>query len=90
MLKLCETHMVAMSQRRLRSGDVLVEKGSGVSLAGGKIRRFGLISTRASGQSFNRRVVADAMSWNRPVHLAFAIPNHPWVDSRGVRGVESP
>jgi hypothetical protein len=42
----------------------------------GGTRRFGLITTNSITQSFNRAVVANA-----GVGLAFAIPDHPWVDS---------
>jgi hypothetical protein len=52
----------------------------------GKLRRFGLITTNSLTMVFNRRIVERAM---RPpakdeagaVSLAFAIPDHPWVDS---------
>ena len=47
----------------------------------GQARRFGLITTNSLTQTFNRRVVerhltaeADALA------LAFAVPDHPWVD----------
>lgn len=45
-------------------------------------RRFGLITTNSLRQTFNRKVLephlADPKS---PLSLAFAIPDHPWVDS---------
>ena len=55
----------------------------------GKARRFGLITTNSVRQTFNRRVVDAHL---HPVakagepaatalRLAFAIPDHPWVDS---------
>ncbi len=51
-------------------------------VAGGKAKRFGFITTNSIHQTFNRRVLepflADA---KRPLHLAYAIPDHPWVDS---------
>jgi hypothetical protein len=50
-------------------------------VANGKSRRFGLITTNSLPQAFNRRVVDSALSAERPIHLAFAIPDHPWVDS---------
>lgn len=47
----------------------------------GKLRRFGLITTNSLPQSFNRRVVEAALVADSPVHLAFAIADHPWVSS---------
>ncbi len=48
----------------------------------GKARRFGFITTNSIHQTFNRRVIepflADA---KKPLHLAYAIPDHPWIDS---------
>lgn len=46
------------------------------ALKRGDVRRFGFITTNSITQIFNRRVIEDA-----GVHLAFAIPDHPWVDS---------
>lgn len=48
-------------------------------VARGEVRRFGLITTNSLTQTFNRRVVQGALDKN--VSLAFAIPDHPWVDS---------
>jgi len=61
-------------------------------LAAGKIARFGFITTNSLTQTFNRRVLeahllpspasgGGAGGEGKPVHLAFAIPDHPWVDS---------
>ncbi|MBL9156124.1 MAG: class I SAM-dependent DNA methyltransferase [Verrucomicrobiales bacterium] len=51
-------------------------------VAKGKVKRFGFITTNSIHQTFNRRVLepflADA---KRPLHLGYAIPDHPWVDS---------
>ena len=60
----------------------------------GRARRFGLITTNSLRQTFNRRVLehhfgAGIPPCGRPdragarpgLHLAFAIPDHPWVDS---------
>lgn len=51
-------------------------------VAKGKVKRFGFITTNSIHQTFNRRVLepflADA---KRPLHLSYAIPDHPWVDS---------
>lgn len=46
-----------------------------------KVRRFGLISTNSIRQAMNRRVVRQALEDKDPVHLVFAIRDHPWVDS---------
>ncbi len=45
----------------------------------GLIRRFGLITTNSITQPFNRRIVQQVI--DSGVCLAFAIPDHPWVDS---------
>ena len=56
----------------------------------GALRRFGLITTNSIRQTFNRRVVENAMAPGRgskaearagAIVLAFAIPDHPWVDT---------
>lgn len=46
-----------------------------------RARRFGLITTNSLTMIFNRRVVAAQQSAKPPLQLAFAIPDHPWVDS---------
>jgi hypothetical protein len=48
-------------------------------VATGKVGRFGLITTNSLKQTFNRRVVQAAL--DKGVSLAFAVPDHPWVDS---------
>ena len=46
------------------------------------IKRFGFITTNSLTQVFNRRVVARHLDTEKnPLHLAFAIPDHPWVDA---------
>jgi hypothetical protein len=48
----------------------------------GKTRRFGFITTNSIHQTFNRRCVEAFLNDpKKPLHLAFAIPDHPWVDS---------
>jgi len=47
----------------------------------GKARRFGLITTNKLGQTFARRVVQTQLSAKPPLSLAFAIADHPWVDT---------
>ncbi|CQR42337.1 Putative Type II restriction enzyme, methylase subunit (fragment) [Thiomonas sp. CB3] len=48
-------------------------------VAAGQARRFGFITTNSLRQTFNRRVVQSAL--NADLHLVYAIPDHPWVDS---------
>ncbi|MCX7148126.1 MAG: class I SAM-dependent DNA methyltransferase [Rhodocyclales bacterium] len=45
----------------------------------GRLARFGFITTNSLRQTFNRRVVQGAL--DQGLHLAFAVPDHPWVDS---------
>ena len=47
----------------------------------GKARRFGLITTNSLRQTFNRRVIEAQLAAKPPLSIAFAIPDHPWVDS---------
>lgn len=44
-------------------------------------RRFGLITTNSIRQTFNRRVVEQALSASPPMALVYAIADHPWVDA---------
>ncbi|CAB1369803.1 class I SAM-dependent DNA methyltransferase [Denitratisoma oestradiolicum] len=48
-------------------------------VAQGKLSRFGFITTNSLRQTFNRRVVQQAL--DEGLHLAYAVPDHPWVDS---------
>jgi len=48
-------------------------------VAQGRLSRFGFITTNSLRQTFNRRVVQAAL--DDGLHLAFAVPDHPWVDS---------
>ena len=45
----------------------------------GTTKRFGLITTNSITQTFNRRVVQPHL--DAGVRIAWAIPDHPWVDS---------
>ncbi|TAG26122.1 MAG: class I SAM-dependent DNA methyltransferase [Burkholderiales bacterium] len=45
----------------------------------GKAHRFGLITTNSLTQSYNGRVVQQAIE--KGISLDFAIPDHPWVDN---------
>lgn len=48
----------------------------------GQADRFGFITTNSIRQTFNRRVVERHLTdKKRPLSIAFAIPDHPWVDS---------
>jgi hypothetical protein len=47
----------------------------------GKAKRFGFITTNSITQTFNRKVIQHHMGQKKPLALAFAIPDHPWVDS---------
>ena len=49
-------------------------------LAQGMTQSFGLITTNSLRQSFNRVVLERHLG--NSCHLAFAIPDHPWVDSK--------
>lgn len=51
-------------------------------VVGGSVRRSGLITTKTIAQSFSRKIVEQSIG-NSKAHLAFAIPNHPWVDEKG-------
>ncbi|MNF40772.1 hypothetical protein D3C84_217810 [compost metagenome] len=44
-------------------------------------KRFGFITTNSIKQTFNRRVVQTQLEAKNPLFLAFAIPDHPWVDA---------
>ena len=60
----------------LRARDYDASKGIGS-------RRFGFITTNSLRQTFNRRVLEPHLSDpKKPLSLLFAIPDHPWVDSK--------
>ncbi|MCL4698044.1 MAG: class I SAM-dependent DNA methyltransferase, partial [Burkholderiaceae bacterium] len=46
----------------------------------GRVRRFGFITTNSITMVFNRQVVDAHQRAAPPLHLAFAVPDHPWVD----------
>jgi hypothetical protein len=50
-------------------------------LRAGKIKRFGFITTNSITQTFNRRVMQQHFAGKDPLSLAFAVPDHPWVDA---------
>lgn len=45
----------------------------------GHAQRLGLITTNSISQTFNRRVLEPHL--NNGLHLAFAVPDHPWVEN---------
>ncbi len=47
----------------------------------GQIQRFGFITTNSITQTFSRRVLQAHMESKEGLSLAFAIPDHPWVDA---------
>jgi hypothetical protein len=49
----------------------------------GSARRFGFITTNSLTMIFNRRVIERHMTAKQPLHLAFAVADHPWVDGAG-------
>ncbi|NDG73109.1 MAG: class I SAM-dependent DNA methyltransferase, partial [Proteobacteria bacterium] len=50
--------------------------------AQGCCQRFGFITTNSIHQTFNRRVIEPFLAnAKKPLHLAYAIPDHPWIDS---------
>ena len=54
---------------------------AGETVRAEKARRFGFITTNSIKQTFNRRVVQAQLEAKNPLSLAFAIPDHPWVDA---------
>lgn len=47
----------------------------------GQAERFGFITTNSLRQAFNRRVLEPHLGdAKKPLSLAFAVPDHPWVD----------
>lgn len=44
-------------------------------------QRFGLITTNSLTMIFNRRVIEMHQTATPPLSLAYAVPDHPWVDS---------
>lgn len=51
------------------------------TLVDNKTDRFGFITTNSITQSFNRKVLEDSFASTNPISIAYAIPDHPWVDS---------
>lgn len=53
----------------------------------GRARRFGFITTNSITQTFSRRVIKRHLDAKKPLHLCFAIPDHPWADAQGSAAV---
>ncbi len=53
----------------------------------GTTKRFGFITSNSIRQVFCRRVIAAAMEGAQPLHLALAIPDHPWAQGTGTAAV---
>ena len=47
----------------------------------GELRRFGFITTNSITQVFQRRVIQRHLDASPALQIAFAIPDHPWVDT---------
>ncbi len=45
---------------------------------GGHLRRFGFVTTNSLTQSFQRQTLERHLNDPRPLHLAYAIADHPW------------
>ncbi|MCB9444835.1 MAG: class I SAM-dependent DNA methyltransferase, partial [Ardenticatenaceae bacterium] len=50
-------------------------------LQNNELVRFGFITTNSLRQTFNRRVIDERMSSDKPLAIVFAIPDHPWTDN---------
>jgi hypothetical protein len=57
------------------------------AVAKGTARRFGFITSNSLRQVFCRKVVAAALEARKPLHLVFAVPDHPWTDGSGSAAV---
>jgi len=53
-----------------------------LQLRRGSARRFGLITTNSIGQSQGRRLIESQMSERPALRVVFAVPDHPWVDTK--------
>ncbi len=48
----------------------------------GNARRFGFVTTNSITQVFSRRVTAKHLDAKKGISIAYAIPDHPWVDEK--------
>ncbi|MCP2730499.1 class I SAM-dependent DNA methyltransferase [Limnofasciculus baicalensis] len=46
-----------------------------------KIVKFGFVTTNSITQTFNRRIVQEALTAPKPIYITFAIPDHPWINN---------
>jgi hypothetical protein len=54
----------------------------------GRCKQFGFITTNSIHQTFNRRVIEPFLAdTKKPLHLAYAIADHPWIDSADAAAV---
>ena len=72
---------VAGSARERRLRHVLVAARGRDSCDASSARRFGLITTNSLDDDLQPAGDRGAAGGKPPLHLAFAIPDHPWVDS---------
>jgi hypothetical protein len=81
----------AVRQGRFRSADLVTawwDRAAEVLSARGSIlRRFGLITTNSITQTFSRRVLEHHLAGEPPLRLAFAVPDHPWIEGAGTAAV---
>lgn len=45
------------------------------------LQRFGFVTTNSIKQTFNRRVIEEYVGPGKNLSLAYAVPDHPWVDA---------
>ncbi len=55
----------------------------------GQAKQFGFITTNSISQTFNRRVIEPFLADpKKPIHISYAIPDHPWIDSADAAAVQ--
>ncbi len=54
---------------------------AGEAVRTGRAERFGFITTNSITMPFNQKVVERQLNADPPLALAYAVPDHPWVDS---------
>jgi MmeI, DNA-methyltransferase domain/MmeI, N-terminal domain/MmeI, helicase spacer domain/MmeI, target recognition domain len=54
---------------------------AGHLIRAGDLQRAGFITTNSITQTFNRSILEPLMSGKNPIALAWAIPDHPWVEA---------
>jgi hypothetical protein len=71
-----------------RSMDLVMYWWERCASAKSKAKRFGLVTTNSIKQTFNRRIVLQAIGRpKKSVAFRFAIPDHPWTDEAGAADV---